>query len=684
VGRPVNLEGRLPRRDRHDEVAISTPGAETLGIHVGDELPLLAFSGEQDAPPVAVDAVVTGVGLFPIDALQQEGDPLTAPVLLFTPAFDERFGGEKATFTGTNVRLRGGPDARSEFVAAAEDLTGGQLFFQFQDQATDKAQRSLRPYVGALSLFAAATGAAALLVVGQALTRHLLADAPSLPTLAAVGMTRRQLIGGTVFHAALLGFVGAVAAVALAVALSPLFPVGPARGVDPDVGLHADATVLVLGAGAVVALAAICGAAVGVRSVLAAGRPVPALGRSRLGQLLARLGAPAPATAGVRMAVEAGRGATFVPVRTTLLGAAAGLTALIAAVTFGAGLDHLLSSPRLYGWDWDVLVRADVEDPEGMDALLRRTPEIVDVAGLAEGAYGQLDAEGTSVAAVGLGRDDAPTVHPPLLEGRPAARSDEVVLGTTTLDRLDRRVGDDVRLAVGDRVVRARIVGRTVFPKFAAYPGSDRTGLGVGAAMTVEGLHRLIPEAGTGFALVRFSPGTSRSEAVAAMRDAAIAVPADDPSIGPPRVAVRPDRPDDLSGYDRVNTTPLVLAGLLALLAIGTTAHGILTATRRRRRDLGLMKAIGFTRRQVSAAVAWQATTVAVVALLVGLPLGVAAGRWLWSLLAGRLGIPSEPVTPVLAVLLAVPATLILLNLVAAIPGRHAGSVPAATVLRAE
>jgi predicted lysophospholipase L1 biosynthesis ABC-type transport system permease subunit len=127
-----------------------------------------------------------------------------------------------------------------------------------------------------------------------------------------------------------------------------------------------------------------------------------------------------------------------------------------------------------------------------------------------------------------------------------------------------------------------------------------------------------------------------------------------------------------------------VLAGLLALLALGTTAHGLLTATRRRRRDLGLLKAVGFTRRQVTSAVAWQATTVAVVALLVGLPLGVATGRWLWSLLADRLGIPSEPVTPTLAVLLAVPATLVLLNLVAAVPGRHAGAVPAATVLRSE
>jgi ABC-type lipoprotein release transport system permease subunit len=680
VGRPVNVDGRLPRQDRHDEVALSRPGAETLGLGVGDRLPILAFTSEE-APPATIDARVVGIGLFPMDALQEEDDPLTSPLLLFTPAFRERFGD---TFTAMTVRLRDGTDTRGELAAAARDLTGGRLFLQFQAETTEKAQRSLRPYVAALWLFAAATALAALLVVGQALTRHLLADASSLPTLGALGMTRGQLIGGAVLHAVLLGVAGAVGAVALAVALSPLLPVGPARSVDPDVGIHADVTVLALGAGGLVALAAVGGAAAAMRSVVAAGRPVPALRRSRLGELLGRLGAPATATAGVRMAVETGRGATSVPVRTTLVGAVAGLAALIAAITFGAGLDHLLSSPHLYGWDWDAIVHADGNDPGGMEALLRRAPEMTGVAAITEGTYGQLDAEGRSVAAVGLGRDDAPTIHPPMLEGRPAARADEVVLGTTTLDRLDRRVGDDVRLAVGDRTVQARIVGRTVFPKFAAYPGSDRTGLGVGAAMTMEGLRRLIPGAGLDFALVRFASGTPREEGVAAMRTAAIPVRTEDPSVVPPRVEVGPNRPDDLSGYDGVNTTPLVLAGLLSLLTVGTTAHGLLTATRRRRLDLGLLKAVGFTRRQVSAAVAWQATTVAVVALLVGLPLGVAVGRWLWGLLAGRLGIPSEPVTPLLALLLAVPATLLLLNLVATVPGRRAGGIPAAAVLRSE
>jgi hypothetical protein len=683
VNRPVNLDGRLPDRDRPDEIALSTPGADAMGLGVGDRLRLLAFTSEE-APPDSVDARVVGVGLFANDALQEPDDPLTSPIMLLTPAFRERYGGGGSTFTASTVGLRDGAEARSAFSVAAQSLTDGQLFLQFQAETTDKAQRSLRPYVVALALFAAATGVAALWVVGQALTRHLLADAPSVATLSALGMTRHQLVGGTVLHAVAIGAAGAAGAVALAVALSPAMPVGPARSVDPDVGLHADATVLGLGAVVVVALVLAWGAVVGWRSVLVAGRPAPPLRRSRLGDLLARAGAPAPTAAGVRMAVEPGRGATSVPVRTTLVGAAAGLTALVAAITFGAALDHLLATPRLYGWDWDATVNANNDDRGSMTTFLERLPGIPGVAAASEGVYGQLDVEGRSVAAVGLGREGAADVHPPLLEGRAAARADEIVLGTTTLDRLGREVGDDVRLAVGGTTVGARIVGRAVFPKFAAYPGADRTGLGVGGVLTVDGIRRLIPDASLGFALVRFEPGTSRAEGVAALRDEASTLGSADPSVEPPRVSLRPDRPDDLAGFERVNTTPLVLAGLLTLLAVGTTAHGLITATRSRRRDLGLLKAIGFTRGQVSAAVGWQATTVALVALVVGLPLGIASGRLLWSLLADRLGIPSEPVTPTLAVLLAVPATLVLLNLVAAVPGRSAGAVPAATVLRAE
>jgi putative ABC transport system permease protein len=103
-----------------------------------------------------------------------------------------------------------------------------------------------------------------------------------------------------------------------------------------------------------------------------------------------------------------------------------------------------------------------------------------------------------------------------------------------------------------------------------------------------------------------------------------------------------------------------------------------------RRRDLALLKTIGFQRSQVRATVAWQATTVAVVALIVGIPVGVAGGRWGWTWLADRMHAVPEPVTPWLALAILLPGTVILVNAVAAIPAGSAARTRPAAILRAE
>ena len=80
---------------------------------------------------------------------------------------------------------------------------------------------------------------------------------------------------------------------------------------------------------------------------------------------------------------------------------------------------------------------------------------------------------------------------------------------------------------------------------------------------------------------------------------------------------------------------------------------------------------------------AWQATTVAMISLLAGLPLGILAGRWGWNYLAERLGVVPEPVVP-LAVLLVIPAAVVLANLIAFPAGWIASRLRAAVVLRSE
>jgi len=123
---------------------------------------------------------------------------------------------------------------------------------------------------------------------------------------------------------------------------------------------------------------------------------------------------------------------------------------------------------------------------------------------------------------------------------------------------------------------------------------------------------------------------------------------------------------------------------VLAMLAVGTLAHVLLTGVRRRRRDLAVLKTLGFTRSQVQGVVAWEATTLAAAALLIGIPLGVIAGRWAWALFADGAGVASQATVRVPLVLLAIPVTLLAANVIAAWPGWTAARLRPAQVLRTE
>jgi ABC-type lipoprotein release transport system permease subunit len=86
----------------------------------------------------------------------------------------------------------------------------------------------------------------------------------------------------------------------------------------------------------------------------------------------------------------------------------------------------------------------------------------------------------------------------------------------------------------------------------------------------------------------------------------------------------------------------------------------------------------------VLATVAWHATTLAAIGLLLGLPIGDALGRWAWNTFANQLGVVPVAVTPLPWLLAVVPCTIALASLVATIPGRIAARTQPALVLRAE
>ena len=173
---------------------------------------------------------------------------------------------------------------------------------------------------------------------------------------------------------------------------------------------------------------------------------------------------------------------------------------------------------------------------------------------------------------------------------------------------------------------------------------------------------------------VRLRPGVS----VASFAHAAAALAASYPATGGVIVV---SLQDEAAATQRA-ISPQAVA--LALFAVGTLAHVLVTAVRQRRRDLALLKTLGLVRRQVLSVVEWQALSLAAVALVIGVPLGLLAGRWAWVLFASSAGLAPAASIPLALVLLTIPVTAALAAGLAVGPGRAAARVRAGVVLRAE
>ncbi len=664
LNRAEALEGRLPRAE--DELAVSFLAAERFDLHVGDVLPLRltgpGAAAEPDAPlptrPMRVVGVVAIQGAFP--PLSISGS--VPPMVMLSEAYARRHPDAAGLLA---VRLRGGRADVPAFTAELERLAPGTPVITLTErEITPAVQRGLDVQATVLRLLGAVLAAVAVLVAGLSLSREIAAGSTDAEVLSALGMTRgqRRALGAARSLAVATG--AAVVAVAVAIALSPLTPVGVARKAELHRGLAVNLAVLGGGAVATVALVALAGAL----PAWWASRPVRRradIRPSRLGSALIRSGAPTPATAGVRLALEPGRGATAVPVRTTIIGTAVGIAIIAGVLSFAGSVRHLFDEPSLYGWSWDVQIGGGFSPELSAEAArIARDPA---AGAVALAAQARLTIGDSQVDALGI-ESMRGRVEPTVVDGQAPALPDEVLLGGRTLRDLGLSVGDTVPVTFGDKTARLRIVARGVLNEFGG-----AAGLGEGAAMTADGLQRLVPDAPRNTVLIRARPGADQDALLQRLR-------ADYADEG----VYVPEKPSDLADLERVSSLPFVIAGLLGLLALATLTSTVATSVRRRRRDLAVLKVLGFVRSQVRATVAWQSSTLAVVAGLIGLPLGIAAGRAVWDVFADRLGVPPQPVTPVLAVALLVPVLLLLANVVAAVPGQVAARMRPADALRTE
>ena len=139
-------------------------------------------------------------------------------------------------------------------------------------------------------------------------------------------------------------------------------------------------------------------------------------------------------------------------------------------------------------------------------------------------------------------------------------------------------------------------------------------------------------------------------------------------------------RPAEIVNYRAMGAMPAVLAGGLAAGAVAGLGLTLVASVRRRRRDFALLKTLGFTRGQLAGAVAWQSSAIAVIGLVIGVPVGIAAGRWLWLAVRARAVGGTRPGGPGRLDRPGCAGALVLANVVAALPARRAARTPAAEV----
>ena len=601
---------------------------------------------------------IVGIVRRPLD-LGRKG--ASGGVVILTPAFYHRYAERIGSFGSyLQVRTRSGTAFLPPFKAAVRRIFGRSPLFGVYSSVTDSGgvQNAIDVLVVALWIIAGVAALAGIVAIGIVLTREISVVSVDQVTLRALGLTRAQRVAMSALPAVVIAGGGALLAVVGAIVASPLFPIGVSRRAEPDLGLHADWAVLALGTVAVAAVVFAIGLLAAFRTtrMLSLDGAGPTRRRaSTIPEVAAQMGLAPTATTGLRMALEPGRGRTAVPVRSAFLGALFGVLGVTAVLVFASSLDHLVTTPRLYGWteDFETAVASGNGNCKGDDFGILKVPGVGAVADVCYNTANiQLDGHPSNGWSITQLRG---SIDLDVVAGRTPRGAREVALGSATMKALGKHIGDTVRARGPNAPRNYRIVGQVVFPALG-----QSQALADGAAFTGEGFSPVFdPNSYFPVFVGRFAPGADR--AAVERRIAAI------PGLEPPTEPVVPVEVDRLRQIDWVPTVLAALLGGLALLAVG---HALVTSVRRRRRDLALLKTLGFNRRQVRATVAWQATTLAAVGLVGGIPAGLIVGTLVWRSIADGLGVSSTPAIPTFALLFAVPAVLALVNLIAFFPAR--------------
>jgi ABC-type lipoprotein release transport system permease subunit len=667
-----------------DEVLVSEATARRAGIEVGDRLHIVPIDACTDAPqstwpePIAVQVVGIhrSAGEIPPEVGFYLQTVVVAPAVR---AQLERELGSGSEYAAIRMRETASvADFRSEARAAGIEA---QVVVDQADFAA-AIERGLRADVTTMWLLAAFGGGVALVLLGQALLRQVWSGSGDVAALRSMGATRRTFLVAGALEGAVVGGAAGLLAFCISIVSSPIWPIGRARRVEPDPGISFDPVILAVAASVAVLTALIV--AVATRRIASARRILsPSTRRSWLDSWLPLSRVSPPVACGARMLRRPGRGAVAVPLRSAVAGAVLGLATLIGAVTFAAGLDHLESTPRLVGWNWDLAALGGWEppDPDGdpavqLKAAMARAKRIPGLERISFGTF-------FPVSDVPLLRDGprdvwlmsftvgSRAVLPTVITGRAPRRPTEILLTPQLLDKLGREIGDTIVVqgaTLAENAPPLVTSARVEIVGTGAVPVGDGS-FAAAATMTFDGLRRLSGHAEAVNAYADVAGGADGARVRHELRDLGFRGLASSDRIDAQRLVNLTVREAD--------TVPRVLALLMALLATGVLAHLIATTVHARRLEFATLRAVGFTRGQRRATIGWLAATATGVSLAAAIPLGLIGGSIAWRLYATSLGVLPETVVPWIGVAIVIAASFLVSAAVAVIVARGVtGSTP--------
>ncbi len=559
---------------------------------------------------------------------------------------------------------------------AFEELLGGLIPPEQQyevlsfDARTRAARDTIEVIAWGLTVFGIVAAAAATVMIVQAVARHVSSARPEAETMAQLGVSRGGRRLALVGLTAPIALGGAAVASLGAWAASPIMPIGLAGRAEPNPGPEVDWTVFVLGA---IALAAVvlASAFLTAVSMTRSSRRSPTSPRTSLAvEAATQVGLGPVALNGVRLAFD--RRAPAVPVRSAIVGAAVAVLGTVSVLTFVSSLDRLLGSPDRWGYQWDVMLNFTADTIDVAEARVLDDSQLTAVARWDAG-FSYVDGQG--ISSFGLTQRTGELGYA-LTSGRQPTSPGEVVLGPTTAERLNVDIGETVDVSpqaehAGGTAVT--VVGIALFPANGEDSFSDAIGY-FGPAFTQFAIAPDLFEASQ--LVVRSTQDVDIDELMQRLdREYPGAVSSSEN---------RPAAPGSVANLAGVRSMSYWLAAFVGLLGLASLVHVLLSTLWRRRREMGTLRSLGLTDRQIARCVVWQALTIAVIGVLVGIPLGIVAGANAWRVVAEGIGVAGDARRPMVSLALVGVVALGAAALAALGPGHLAARLRPAASLRTE